>query len=61
MFLPKGKMGTKNGAETGGKAIERLPHPSLLQTPNPETIADAKKCLLSEAWYGCSLRGSTST
>ena len=35
--------------------------PSHLQTPNPGTIADAKKCLLIGAWYGRSLRGSTST
>jgi hypothetical protein len=35
--------------------------PSHLQTPNPDTIADAKKCLLTGAWCGCSLRGSNST
>jgi hypothetical protein len=34
---------------------------SHLQTPNPNTIADAKKRLLTGVWYGCSLRGSTST
>jgi hypothetical protein len=34
--------------------------PSHLQTPNPNTIADAKKCLLTEAWYNCPLRGSAS-
>ena len=47
-----GNTGTKNGAETEGKAIQRtaLPgDPSHMQTPNPDTIADAKKCLLTEA------------
>jgi hypothetical protein len=29
-----------------------------MQTPNPDTIADAKKCLLTGAWYSCLLRGS---
>jgi hypothetical protein len=42
LFLSEGNAGTKNGAETEGKVIQRLPH---LQTPNPDTIADAKKCL----------------
>jgi hypothetical protein len=32
-----------------------------MQTPNPDSIADAKKCVLTGAWYGCSLRGSTNT
>jgi hypothetical protein len=31
---------------------------SPMQTPNPDTIADAKKCLLRGAWYSCLLRGS---
>ena len=35
--------------------------PSHLQTLNPDTIGDAKKCLLPGAWYGCPLRGSFST
>ena len=26
---------------------------SHLQTQNPDTIADAKKCLLKVAWFGC--------
>jgi len=29
-----------------------------MQPPNPVTIADAKKCLLTGARYGCLLRGS---
>jgi hypothetical protein len=32
--------------------------PSYIQTPNPDTIADAKKCLLIEAWYSYLLRSS---
>jgi hypothetical protein len=35
--------------------------PSHLQTPNPDTVEDATKCLLTATWYGCPLRGSTST
>ena len=41
---------TKCGAETEGKAIQRLPHlgaPSHIQSPNPDTIEDAKKCMLT--------------
>jgi len=47
-----GNTQTKFGAETEGKAIQRLPHlgdPSHMQTPNPDTIADAKKCMLTGA------------
>jgi len=37
----------------------RLPgDPSHVQPPNPVTMADAKKSLLTGAWYGCLLRGS---
>jgi hypothetical protein len=32
--------------------------PSHLLTPNPDTIADAKECFLTEAWYSCPLRVS---
>jgi hypothetical protein len=32
-----------------------------LPTPNPNTIADAKKSLLTVIWYGSSLRGSANT
>jgi hypothetical protein len=35
--------------------------PSHLQTPNPDTIADAKMCLLTGTWYDCSLSGSANT
>jgi len=34
-------------------------NPSHMQPPNPVTIADAKKCLLTRAWFGCLLRDST--
>jgi hypothetical protein len=32
--------------------------PSLIQLPNPDTIVDAKKWLMTRAWYSCLLRGS---
>jgi hypothetical protein len=32
--------------------------PSHIQTPNTDTTADAKKCLLTAAWYTCLLKGS---
>jgi hypothetical protein len=47
----EGDTKTKYGAETEGKAIQRLPplrDPSHTQTPNPDTIVDANKCLLTE-------------
>jgi hypothetical protein len=31
--------------------------PSHIQSPNPGIIPDAKKCLLTGAWYSCLLRG----
>jgi hypothetical protein len=31
---------------------------SHLQTPNPDTIVYAKKCLLTGTWYSCPLRVS---
>jgi hypothetical protein len=34
--------------------------PSHIQSPNPDTIADANKSFLTGAWYGCLLRGSAS-
>jgi hypothetical protein len=48
LLLSKGNTGMKCGAKTEGKA----PIPgdaSHMQTPNPGTIADAKKCLLTGA------------
>jgi hypothetical protein len=33
-------------------------NPSHIQTPNPDTIADANKCLLTGAWDSCLPRGS---
>jgi len=43
----KRKYRAKFGAETGGKAIQRLPqpgiHPIYIQPPNPDNIADCKK------------------
>ena len=34
--------------------------PSHKRPPNPDTIADANKSLLTGAWYSCLLRGSAS-
>jgi hypothetical protein len=60
--------------ETQGQKMEQRPKerlssdcpprsgdPSHMQTPNPDAIADAKKCLQTGAWYSCPLRGSAST
>jgi len=38
-----GNTETKCGAETEQKAIQRLP--MYIQPPNPDNIADAKKCM----------------
>jgi hypothetical protein len=35
--------------------------PSHLQTSYPKTIADAKKCLQTGAWYSCPLTSSATT
>jgi hypothetical protein len=42
---------TKYEAETEGMTIQRLPHLGLhpIQLPNPDTMADANKCLLTGA------------
>jgi hypothetical protein len=51
-ILMGGNTETKCGAETEGKAIQRLPpprDPSLIQTPNPDTTADTRKSLLTGA------------
>jgi hypothetical protein len=45
VFLSKGNARSKSGAETEGKAIQRLPptwNPNHVQTPSPNAIADAK-------------------
>jgi hypothetical protein len=49
----------KDGSETEGKGIQRPPigwDPSYAQTPNPDIIVDAKMCLLTGTWHGCSQR-----
>jgi len=50
-------MGTKFETDTEGTAIQSLHHleiqPIYIQPPNPENIADAKKCMLIGAWYRC--------
>jgi hypothetical protein len=40
---------TMCGAETEGMTIQRLPHPSHIQPPKPDTVVDANKCLLAGA------------
>jgi hypothetical protein len=48
----KMNLGGNYGAKTEGRAIQRLPHvsdPSHIQSPNPDSIVDAKKCLLTGA------------
>ena len=42
----KGVTETKCGAETAPPG-----NPSYIQSPNPDTILDAKKCLLKGAYY----------
>ena len=52
LFLSKGNTWTKNGTKTEGKAnAETAPpgDPFHIQTQNPDTIADAKKCFLTGA------------
>jgi hypothetical protein len=51
-ILTGGNMETKCGAETEGKAIQRLPSPgdpSHIQLPNPDAIVDTRMCLLIDA------------
>jgi hypothetical protein len=63
-FWPISKILTQNCfclKEIQGQRVEqRLPHLGihLIQSTNSETIADAKNCLLTRAWYGYPLRGS---
>jgi hypothetical protein len=50
-MLTGGNTETKCGAETEGKAIQRLLHLgnlSHIQAQNQDAIVDAKKCLLKE-------------
>jgi len=46
---------TKFGAETEAMAFQSLPHlriqPKCMQLPNPDNIADAKKCMLTGVRY----------
>jgi hypothetical protein len=51
-IITEGIKEKKCGAETEGVIIQRLPHmgnPSHIQTPNPESIVDANKSLLTGA------------
>jgi hypothetical protein len=55
----KRNTGKKSRTETERKAIQRLPplgiHPTCRH--QIQTLAFAKKCLLTGAWYSCLLRG----
>jgi len=55
-------MEMKFGAETEGKAIQRLSHleiqPIYIQPPNPDKIADTKKCMWTGSLCSCLLWGS---
>jgi hypothetical protein len=56
LLLSRGNEGKKSGAETERKAIQRMLHLGIhpiLHTPNPGTIVDAKKCLLTGDWSSC--------
>jgi hypothetical protein len=46
-----GNAETKCGTKTEGKAIQKLPHLGIhpIQSPNPDTIVDAKECMLTGA------------
>ena len=58
-ILTGGNKETKCGAETEGKAIQRLPIHTLYSGPTQtEVNVNAGKCLLMEALYVCLLRDS---
>jgi hypothetical protein len=49
-ILVEGVTETKRGTEIEGMTIHRLPHLGIhIQSPNPDTTADANKCLLTGA------------
>jgi hypothetical protein len=52
LILFKGNTGTRIGAETEGKAIQRVPHVRIhpICRHQTKTLADAKKHLLSLVW-----------
>jgi len=49
LLLCKGNTETKNGAETKGKVIQKVPHLGIhsMQLPDLDTMADSKKYLLT--------------
>jgi len=53
---------TNFGAETKGNKghpeTVRPGNPAHIQPPNPDNIADAKKYMMTGAWYSCLPRGS---
>jgi hypothetical protein len=61
VLLSKGNTETKCGAETEGKAIQRLPHLGISPICNHQTqtlLMMLRSALLSGDWYSCLLKGS---
>jgi hypothetical protein len=63
LLLSKGNAGVNSGARLKKRHPETvIPRdPSYVQTSNPDTTADVKKCFLTRAWYSCPLRSSSRT
>jgi hypothetical protein len=61
LFLSKRNAETKIGAETEGKAIQRLPYLGIYPMCSHQIQTLFLMCLQTGAWYGYPLRGSTST
>ena len=63
-FFYKGNIGEKSRSRDWRKGLpETYPpgNPFHMQPSNSHTITNAKKCLSTEAWYSCLLRGSAKT
>jgi hypothetical protein len=57
LLLSNGKVGTKSRAKSKGQAIQILPYLGTPYRNHTDTVADAKRHLLTGAWYRCLLRG----
>jgi hypothetical protein len=67
LLIRGNKILTGSNMETVWNRDWRKAHPEIalhlgdqshIQSPNEDTIVNAKKCLLTGTWYGCLLRGS---
>jgi len=60
LLLSKGNTGTTSGAKTEVEAIQRLSHLVVhhIWSHQIQTLLLTKKCLLTEAWCSCLLKGS---